>query len=87
MTDNNNWKFKMTEWRGYITGRLESINSDIKDIKNSVDTLCRQHSEESRRIGDKIDKINLRISKTDIKVAAIGATVSLIVAIICQLLF
>ena len=36
MKNNNNWKVTEAEFRGYVKGRLESIDKDIQDIKTDL---------------------------------------------------
>lgn len=35
----NNFKFKITEWRGYVVRALEDIDKDIDEIKTKLDNL------------------------------------------------
>lgn len=39
MNNNNSSKMKVAEWRGYTTGKIETMGKDIKDIKECTFTI------------------------------------------------
>ena len=70
------WDLKQAEWRGYAIRALEDMNSEIRDLKKQFN-----------RMEEKIDKVNQRLTNTQLKVAGLSATVSLIVTIVIGIFF
>ena len=69
------WDLKQAEWRGYALRALEDMNKEIKEMK-----------EQSRRIEKKIDKVNAKLTNTQIKIAGLSGTISIIVTIVTALI-
>jgi len=67
----DDWDMKQAEWRGYVVRALEDTNSELKGIKESIQS-CE----------DKIDSFNDRLTGIQIKVAAIGGTTGLIISLL-----
>jgi len=71
----NDMDIKQAEWRGYALRALEDMNKEIKEMK-----------EQSRRIEKKIDKVNAKLTNTQIKIAGLSGTISIIVTIVTALI-
>ena len=65
------WDLKQAEWRGYALRALEDMNSEIKDLKKQFN-----------RVEEKIDKVNSRLTNTQVKLATLSGTVSLLVTLL-----
>jgi len=64
---NNDFRMKMTEWRGYVIRALEDLDQEMKEVKKSQIAL-----------GKKIDKINSKLTGLLIKTAAMSGTIGAI---------
>jgi len=65
------WDLKQAEWRGYALRALEDMNSEMRDIKKDI---C--------RVEEKLDKVNQRLTNTQVKLATLSGIVSLIMTIV-----
>lgn len=77
--ENSNWKTSNDEFRGYTKAMLVNIHDDVKEIKDAFVGFgedCRERH----------TKLNRRISGLGKKVAALGASVAIILTIIGYLL-
>lgn len=77
--DNSNWKTSNDEFRGYTKAMLVNIHTDVQEIKGALvgfGTDCRERH----------TKLNRRLSGMGKKIAALGASVAIILTIIGYLL-
>lgn len=71
MVDEEQFKDKTTEWRGYTLRALEDINRELGEVKTEL-----------KACNTKIDELNNRLTGVQIKMAGISATVSIMVSIV-----
>jgi len=69
------WDLKQAEWRGYALRALEDMNGEIRDMKKQF-----------TRVEKKIDKVNSRLTNTQIKLATLSGVVSLIITLSVSIL-
>jgi len=69
------WDLKQAEWRGYALRALEDMNGEIRDLKKDIG-----------RIEEKLDKVNSRLTNTQVKLATLSGAVSLIVTLVVSVL-
>ena len=69
--DYERFMVRQSEWRGEVTNKLDNINLDVVEIKTKLIEFDK-----------KLDKMDSKINNNRIKMAGIGATVSLIVTIL-----
>lgn len=67
----DNWDMKQAEWRGYTLRALEDMNTEIKGLKKQFN-----------RMEEKIDKVNRRLTNTQVKLATLAGTVSILVTLL-----
>ena len=72
---NDQFKDKITEWRGYTLRALEDISRELAETKSEI-KLC----------NEKIDKLDSRLTGAQIKLATLSGTVALIVSLVTILL-
>ena len=66
---------KTAEFQGYLRGKLEGICEDIVEVK-----------EHFNKIDERLESLDKRITNNRIKVAGIGASVSMIVTLLLIIL-
>lgn len=69
--DNEKFILKQTEWRGEVTAKLDNINEDVLEIKKDI-----------KEVRTDIKNLNRRLDLTNVKVATIAGTVSVIATIV-----
>jgi len=62
--NNNKWKFRMTEWRGYVIRTLEELTSDIHEIKKTGNKLTKHVNEEVSIINKRLRKLESETVET-----------------------
>jgi len=66
---------KQTEWRGEVTNKLDNINEDVIEMK-------KDNKEFQKEMRNELKKIRSQVSATNIKVATIAGSVSIITTLI-----
>jgi len=74
-TEFDKWDLKQAEWRGYALRALEDMNGEMKEIKEDINNIEK-----------KLDKLNSRLTNTQVKLATLAGTVSLIVTIVSTII-
>lgn len=69
--EDDQFKDKTTEWRGYTLRALEDINKELSEVKLEIQ-IC----------NNKIDELNSRITGIQVKVAGIGAVSGILASIV-----
>lgn len=64
---------KEAEWRGYTLKALEDINRELIEIKDDV-----------KQVNKRIEKLNIRLTNVQIKMAGTAATLAFIVSIVMR---
>lgn len=67
---NGGWKFRMTEWRGFMQATMEDHGKDLREIKTDMKDLRSD-----------LKELNGKLSRMQIKVASVGATVAIIASV------
>lgn len=84
--DGDEFKLKMTEWRGYVTRALQDVDKRLehldKDVGNVV-TMIRQGDE---KMVTMIGKVDDKVGAVQIKVAAMAGTAGVLTAIITSII-
>ena len=71
----DDWDLKQAEWRGYTLRALEDMNNEMRQVK-----------EHCKRMDKKLDALNSRLTNTQIKLATLAGTVSILVTLITTVL-
>lgn len=61
---NNKWKFRMTEWRGYVVRTLEDLTGEIRELKNTCDILNTHVNDEVHRMDKRLRKLEVNTVET-----------------------
>ena len=74
MTQDNEFKMKVSEWRGYVLRALEDVDKTLVDLGTDI-----------KETNQKIDLLNRRIVGLQIKVAGIGGIAGIGAGIVAYL--
>ncbi|GAG36387.1 unnamed protein product [marine sediment metagenome] len=90
MEKNNGQRLKAAEWQGYVKRALEDIGKTQTEIKNEAKNYREETQQEAKSIHTRITalqkSVTSRITKLQLKVACIGATVSIIITLVILLI-
>lgn len=77
---NNAFKFKMTEWRGYVIRALEGMDQDMGKLHVKIDNCACK--DEFRKLEEVVRLMKEKQDNMFGRVAVIGGIVALIVTVI-----
>jgi len=77
--DYEKFMMKQTQWRGEVTAKLEHINNELIETKSN-------DKEFQKEVRKELAIIKKQIANTNIRVAGIAGTVSIIVTLVIALI-
>jgi len=76
--NNNNFKMKAMEWRGYTVRALEELDENDKRIEKKVDKI----SDEIKVYCKKVEDVDRRINNLYFKVVSVGSIAGALVSVV-----
>lgn len=80
-TNNDKFKSKVAEWRGYVVRALEDIDREIKELKQAISDLDDKQDVNISRIYNKINNLGTSVTNLKVKIGGMSATIAIILSL------